>query len=302
MKRTIVLVAALLLASALPTPAQTTDNTMLLLQRVAAQNSGGQVEVFVGKLPTDMPKTLLPDASLIGSLHRIAQRQNSHAVDSYDLFYDAPPQVVSTYQSALTAAGWTNRQMPMMNSGGFVPSKGPDFAFYCKANAPLITIRTDAQRGDLLVSVVPPSESADVVCGGPEATGRMIASAMQSATQSALPPLHAPSGTSMTIGQPGIQTGPSGAYISGASSAQSLLDNFAAQMRAAGWQAGATSTGATLVSQTFHFVDTAKTAWQCVITVYAVDGRPGDYIAFIDATNLTTLGNNSFHSAIIKSP
>jgi hypothetical protein len=113
---------------------------------------------------------------------------------------------------------------------------------------------------------------------------------MMMSSLSSLPQLHAPVGTSMTAGQTGIQIGPSGAHISGGTSAQNLLDSFSAQMRAAGWQAGETSTGAALVAQTFHLVDATKTPRQCVITVYAVDGKPGEFIASIDETNLSTLG------------
>ena len=162
----------------------------------------------------------------------------------------------------------------------------------------MIGIWIGEDPNDVTLTILPRSKGVDVLCGGPEAMVRMMTSVMPSA----LPELHAPPGVSMRLGRPGIQTGQSGAYISGASSAQNLRDNFSAQMRAAGWQPGATSTGTALASQTFHFVDTAKAPWQCVITVYAVDGKPGDYIGFIDATNLSTLENNGFHSVIRKSP
>ena len=73
MKRTIVLLVALLLASALPASPQATDNATLLLQRVTNQYGPGKGQVFIGKLPTDMPNVPLPGVSVLGSIHRKTQ-------------------------------------------------------------------------------------------------------------------------------------------------------------------------------------------------------------------------------------
>ncbi len=292
MKRTFVLLVALLVAAALPASGQTPDKTTLLLQRLVMQYGGGQAEVFVGKLPADMPKVPLPDVTVLGSIHRkIDTAGEGDTTDSYEVLYDATADAMNAYRAALSAAGWANKHTPFDGgAGGFVPSRGPSSSVYCKASAPMISIWTGADPTDITVTVAQTAKMADLVCGGPEAMAKLMTAQMQRVMAAALPELHAPAGTTMRLGRSGIQTGQSGAYISGASSAQKLLDNFSAQMRAAGWQPGASSTDTALASQTFHFVDTNKTPWQCVITVYAVDGKPGDFIGFIDATNLSTVG------------
>lgn len=279
MKRTFALLTMLLLAPVASASAQTVDNTMLLLQRLAAQN-GGTAEVFVGKLPPGLPKVPLPEGAIVGGVHQFSEVAARNNI--YQIYYDAAPGQAATYDERLKANGWTNT-FEMLTGRGFVPSAGPKLAVYCKANEPLISAQTGADPRDLRIIVNPLGNTFDAMCdkNSMEMTNNGI--------RPPVPELRAPAGISMTVGQAGIQVGPSGAYISGASSAQNLLDNFSAQMRAAGWQAGATSAGTALVSQAFRYVDAGKPAWQCVITVYAIDGKPGDYIAFIDATNLSTL-------------
>jgi hypothetical protein len=103
MKRTFIFVATLVFASTIPAFAQTT-NEDTLLQRLATAQGGGKAQVFVGKLPTDLPKIPLPDGSIIGSVHRRTDLRNGTVADSYDLFYDATPQTMSAYQATLTGA------------------------------------------------------------------------------------------------------------------------------------------------------------------------------------------------------
>jgi hypothetical protein len=248
--------------------------------------------VFVGKLPTDMPKVPLPDASIIGSVRRWTERQIGSAPYSYDLFYDATPQTMGAYQATLTAAGWTSRQTP----GGFVPSKGPDFAFYCKANSPLIMIRTGEEPGDVRISVMSPNEGGGALCD-PTAIARVITSGMQPS----LPALHAPPGVTLSAPSIDAPNGRSAAYIQNGTSAAALLDAFTTQMIACGWQPIAKSIGTAIAAQAFQRFDDKKALWQAVLTVNAVDGKPGDFAAYVEASHRGG-PSGDFHSVIIKSP
>lgn len=294
MKRTFIFVATLVFASTIPAFAQTT-NEDTLLQRLATAQGGGKAQVFVGKLPTDLPKIPLPDGSIIGSVHRRTDLRNGTVADSYDLFYDATPQTMSAYQATLTGSGWTSRQTA--GAGGFVSSKGPDFGFYCKANSPLILIRTGEDPGDVHISVTLPSESADAMCGGPEAMARMITSAMQPS----LPALHAPPGVTMSVANIDTPNGRSAAYIQNGNSAGALLDAFTAQMIACGWHPGAKLTGTAIATQAFQRFDDKKTRWQAVIMVNAVDGKPGDFSAYVEASHGTG-PSGEFQSFTIRTP
>jgi hypothetical protein len=278
MNRSAIFVAALFLGSALPALAQTTGSDALL-QRVASPN-GGTAEIFVGKLPTGLPQVPLPNATLVGSVHRTMETPLQ--VDSYELYYDAEPDALKAYSDALAAAGWKHTQLPG-NSGGFVASTGFASGIYCKAGGPMVTAQAGADSKNLNVSISS-SSATDIVCGrNPLAA---VAAAM---AKSPLPQLHAPDGVKMTVSPLGVPNGQSAAYIHNGTSADVLLDSFAAQMATAGWSAGPKSAGGAIASQTFQKPDEKKAPWQCTISIQAVDGKPGEFIAFISAANVDVL-------------
>lgn len=64
-------------------------------------------------------------------------------------------------------------------------------------------------------------------------------------------------------------------------------------MTAAGWQVDGKSSGTALVSQTFQKVDAKKAPWQCVISISAIDGKPGEFVAFISTANLKALSKGA---------
>jgi hypothetical protein len=187
----------------------------------------------------------------------------------------------------LTAAGWKPRDLPT-NSGGFVASTGPKSAIYCKADGPLITAQLGADPKDLDVSISSNGTANDLVCGK-----GALASLVKAFTSSVLPQLHAPEGIRMSVAPIGMPNGQSAAYIHNGSSAGALLDGFAAQMTAAGWQAGAKSADATIASQNFSKTDEKKTPWACGISIYAVSGKPGEFVAFIDTANIDALAKGA---------
>jgi hypothetical protein len=276
-------VAALL--SPLCAVAQTTDEETVLLDRIAAR-SGGTAQVLVGKVPSDMPKVPLPAATIVGSVHETIE--TPIAADSYDLYYNAQPDTLKTYEAALVAAGWTNHPFPLTGGGGFVSSTGPTTAIYCKEHAPLVTAQVGTDPTDFRVSISASGGAADMVCGS-----NPLFSMMKNTLQSPLPPLRAPDGVQMSVSPIALPNGQSAAYIHNGSSTAALLDGFAAQLTAAGWQAGAKSTGATIVSQTFQKLDEKKAPWVCVVSIYAIDGKPGEFAAFIDTANLANLAKGT---------
>jgi hypothetical protein len=294
MKRIFVLLAALLFASALPASPQTPDKTTLLLWRLAArgQTTG---DVLVGKLPADLPNVPLPDADLIGSVQR---KLDSSATYSYELYYDATSGALKTYLATLSSAGWKTSDTPLGRSGGFVSSSGPEFAIYCKPNAPSITTQRKPDTRDLTLSITPSADAASDMCGGAAAMASMIVASMQPL----LPDLQGPPEVTMTASTSGIpQSGRSSAYIHHGSSATALLENFATQMINAGWEGNAKTAGPAIASQAFSKTDDKKVQWQSVVSVHAVDGKPGDFVAFVDAVRVDG-ASTGYSSVIIKSP
>jgi len=284
MRRTAFFLATLVLTSAIPAFAQTTDNTTLLLNRIVTKN-GGTAEVFVGKLPTGMPQIPLPAATVVGSVHESIS--SPIAIDSYDLYYDAAPDTLKTYGETLVAAGWTNSPLPLNFRGGFVSSTGPESAIFCKSDAPLITAQVGTDPKDLRISISRRGGAVDIVCAKNPLTA--IANLMKSP----LPPLHAPDGVRMSVAQIVLPNNQSAAYIHNGTSASDLLNGFALQLVAAGWHAGSASSGASIVSQPFTKVDDKKALWQCVISIDAVDASPSEFVAFISVANLSALAEGS---------
>ncbi|HEX8805571.1 MAG TPA: hypothetical protein VF741_01435 [Candidatus Aquilonibacter sp.] len=277
MKRTIILITALLFASALPAPSQETDQTALLLQRVASQ-LGGKTEVAVGTLPAGMPNVPLPDATIIGGVRRTVG-SSSNPLYIYDVFYQAGPETLKAYAAALSTGGWTFQ--PQIG-GGFVSSGTPTSRMFCKTGASLLIVHQGASPEDLRVTVDYRSEDSDLMCrrSQPEfGVGPM---------QTSVPSLYAPQGVTMDTS--GLSSsgdaGESSARISKGSSAGALLDNFASQMTAAGWKAGGKLTGKGLASQTFTKLDNPKYCLQSVILVSAMAGQPGNFVAILDVEHL----------------
>lgn len=283
MRRTAFFLATLVLTSAIPALAQTTG-TDKLLQRVVQQN-GGTAEVFVGSLPPDLPNVPLPKAPIVGSVHQ--SLESPITVDSYNLFYDAAPDTLKTYGDALTAAGWKRAELPT-NRGGFVSSTGPQSTMYCKASGPEITAKIGTDPKDLNVTVSLSSSVKNILCGK-----NTIASFMKTFTDSVLPQLHAPEGVRMSVSPIGVPNAQSSAYIHNGTSANALIDGFAVQMGSAGWTAGPKSTGSAIASQTFAKLDDKKAPWQCTISIQAVDGKPGEFVAFIDTADLSALAKGA---------
>jgi hypothetical protein len=283
MKHTIILTAMLALTASIPAAAQTTASDELL-HRIAAQ-AGGTAEVFVGKLPPDLPKVPLPNVPLVGSVHQSIE--TPVAIDSYQLYYDATADTLKSYGDALTAAGWKHQEFPT-GGGGFVSSTGPTSAIYCKEGSPLVTAQVGADPKDLNVSISSSGSANDLVCGK-----NPLTSFMKAFTNTPLPPLHAPEGVRMSVSPVGVPNGQSAAYIHNGTSAGDLLNSFAAQMRAVGWAWGAVELGKQYANGTFRKLDDKNHPLQCVISISAVDGKPGEYIAFIDVANLDTLSKGS---------
>ena len=175
-----------------------------------------------------------------------------------------------------------HQQLPG-NNGGFVSSTGFGSGIYCKPGDPMITAQVGTDPKDLDVSIST-STASDLVCGRNPITA--FTAAM---LKSPLPQLHAPYGVKMLVSPIGVPNGQSAAYIYNGTSAGALLDGFATQMASAGWTAGPKSAGSAIASQTFQKIDDKKAPWQCTISIQAVDGKLGEFVAFISTANVNAL-------------
>ena len=274
-----VLAGLLFVAAPLTASAQTSDDkTMQLLQRVA-NGAVGQADIFVGKLPNDVPNVPLPDANIVGSIHQKGDVGNVVSVDSYQVYYNAGADTLDGYATALNKAGWTLTGLPTGGADGFTPSAG-NMSFYCKSGAPMITAQSnDENPSDLLVSISLSSANQMLCNGGNGAIGAAMAM-----LKTPLPNLKAPAGAKVTISLvPSL--GQSSAYVRSSSSISDLLSAFAAQMTGAGWSSGTKTASSTLATETFSIAK-EKTPWQSVLTISAIPGKPGEYAAFISAMKL----------------
>ncbi|HTX55650.1 MAG TPA: hypothetical protein VMD47_00965 [Candidatus Acidoferrales bacterium] len=277
--RILMFVAMLALVLASSTSAQTTDADVLL-HRLAAQ-AGGTAQVFIDKLPPDVPKVPLPDAKLVGSVHQSVD--SPLTIDSYDLYYDAKPDTLSAYADALLAAGWKEHPLTA-GSGGFVSSTAPQNEIYCKSDGAFISTRIGTDPQDLRVSIQPRGTAAGLACGR-----NALMAMMRAFAKSPLPELHAPAGVQMSVSLLPTPNGQSAAYVHNGTSASALLAEFASQMAGAGWKPGPASGGTEIVAETFAKVDDKGTPWQSTISIQAVEAKPGEFVAFINAVNLTAL-------------
>jgi len=274
--------ATLLVVSALPAFAQSSDDTALLLQRLAS--GGGHADVFVDKLPPSLPQVPLPNAKVVGSVHQTTDAPL--ATDSYKLYYVADADALARYGKALAAAGWKSTPLPFAKQSGFVASSGPQIEIYCKSDAPTITATLGENPQDLAVSIVAKNATTGILCNS---KGPMDAMLALTGGRAPLPALEAPAGTKLTTSPLTDVNSGSTAYIRGGATPAELIADFSKQMAAAGWKAGTPIASAASASQTFTDIDAKKTVWSCVITISAIDGKPGEFVAFIGTANLDKL-------------
>lgn len=279
----IVLLAALVPSAAI---AQTPpDKAMQLLQIVADQQmgGGGNAEVTVGALGTDVPKVPLPDAEIVGTIHGKPVGDVSALVSSnYQIYYLATDEQIKKYGDALVSAGWT--QSALLGHGGFVSNGPGNLTVYCHEGSPTIAVTYGGETPRHLQVGITAGSASTALCG----SGGMLSmmKALSPSIDAPLPSLHAPQGSQMQAQLSTASLGRTSARITSSSNAQSLLGAFAAQFVNAGWTAGATTTGGDLAMETFSRVN-QKHEWECALSIYAVNGKPGEYFAVIQPTDLT---------------
>ena len=254
-----------------------------LLDRLASVNGGTGAKVFVGALPPRMPNVPLPAGRIVGSISR-SFKSPAPVGSEVQIYYDAEPGAFDAYGAALRAAGWKAGVTPFGMHGGFVDPGRPLFGTYCSPDGTVVTeSAAPINHRDLRVSIQHRPQRETSPCDFPAAIE------MLAARQTPLPDLAAPPGTKMQISPAGNPDGASGAFITGASSAQTLAESFAAQFVAAGWTRSGTAENAQIASQSFRKTDAKQQVWQAVITVYAIGSTAGSYIAFLDVTNVSAL-------------
>jgi hypothetical protein len=275
------------LLAALPLSAQAQsapDKTMQMLQIVADQQAGGGTSVVtVGALGDDIPKVPLPDAEIVGTIVSKPTGDLGALVgENYELYYLASDAQIKNYGDALKGAGW--KQQALTGNGGFVSNAAGDVSIYCHADSPTITTTTGGSPRHLQVSIVS-GKAATTMCGLGNMIGMMKAFAPSA--DAPLPTLQAPAGSQMQASLSTATLGRTAARITSSSDAQTLLDAFGTQFTSAGWTSGAKTSGTGIASQTFSLTDSQKHEWECVLTIYALNGTPGTYLASIQPTDLT---------------
>jgi hypothetical protein len=259
--------------------------TAELLQIIADQlTGGGHADITIGALGTDVPKVPLPSAEIIGSIAgKPAGTAGSLVGSRYEIYYAATDEAIKTYAKTLAAAGW--KPQSFLGQGGFVSNDSTDAAVYCRADAPAITTAAGGKDQRYLQVAIMSGRAAATMCS----IGNMMSmmKAVAPSMDAPLPELHAPAGAQMQAALPAASLGRASALITSSSEAKTLLDAFAAQFVSAGWTAGPTASGAGIASQTFDRTDDQKQEWECVLTIYPVNGKPGTYLASIQPTNLT---------------
>ena len=279
----IVLLAALVPSAAI---AQTpSDKTMQLLQIVADQQmgGGGSAEVTVGALGADVPKVPLPSAEIVGTIHGKPTGDVGALVSSnYQLYYLATDEQIKSYNEALVAAGWT--QSALLGRGGFVSNGPGNLTVYCHEGSPAIAITYGGENPRHLQVAITAGGASTALCS----SGGMMSmmKALSPSIDAPLPSLHAPQGSQMQAQLSTASLGRTSARITSSSNAQSLLAAFSAQFVSAGWTAGAKTTAGGVALQTFSRND-QKHEWECALSIYAVNGKPGDYFAVMQPTDLT---------------
>lgn len=262
------------------------DKTMQMLQMVADQQTGGgTAEVTVGALGSGLPNVPLPNAEIVGTIHGKPAGDVSALVSSnYQLYYLATDEQIKNYEDALVAAGWA--QSAILGHGGFVSNGPGELHVYCHADSPAIsTVSSGDNPRRLQVSITAGGASTAMCSGG----GMLqMMKALSPSLNAPLPSLRAPQGAQMQAQLSTASLGRTSARVTGASSAQSLLEAFAAQFAGAGWTAGPKTAANGVALQTFSRSE-KKRQWECALSIYAVAGRPGEYFAVIQPTDVTTL-------------
>jgi hypothetical protein len=79
--------------------------------------------------------------------------------------------------------------------------------------------------------------------------------------------------------------GRTNARITSSSNAEHLLDGFGVQFVNAGWKAEAKTSAQGVAMELFSKTDD-KQQWLCALSIYPLTGKPGEYLATIDPTQL----------------
>jgi hypothetical protein len=260
------------------------DKAAQLLQIIADQQTGGgHAVVTVGSLGKNLPNVPLPKADIIGTIQGDATGQLRTLVGStFTLYYGASREQAKAYATTLTAAGW--KQSSILGHGGFVSNDPTDVAIYCRPDESTITTRAGEEPSRYLQITISSGSASNVLCKAGNAMNML--KALSPSLDAPLPTLHVPAGSKMESTLPTAALGRTSARITSTADAQTLLDDFARQFIAGGWTAGSKAGVSGIAFQTFTRVDNKHT-WECAMTIYAEDGKPGSYFASIVPTDLT---------------
>jgi hypothetical protein len=234
-------------------------------------------EVAVGRLPERLANDLAPgpDTRIIGSL--TTRRFSVGAL----VMRGRSPEVQERLAAQLVEKGW--RKLPATTPdaprGGFEtpfrePRNGP--LTLCSTDDHNVQINVSNHRGDsAAVRLFLGRDNFGVSCVDPGLT-----SSSAPANEAPIPALRAPAGTEYRGGGSGSGSGSRWGDAHGQLRSDmepaALLEHYAAQMIAAGWQAGARTSSAEVALQVFRKTDDPRPNWQGVLYVVARPNRERD--------------------------
>ena len=228
---------------------------------------GGIPEVAVGRLPDRLASDLAPgpDTRIIGSM--ISPRFSVSALVMQGRSADVQERLVARF----VEKGWKRlATAPAQPRGGFETEprreRGP--LTLCSADDHNVQLNVSSYRGD--------SAAVRLFLGrggyGASCVDAELASSTPPSEQAPLPALHAPAGTVHRGGGASINSreGSADGRLRTDMEPAALLDHYATQMTAAGWQAGARTTSAEVALQVFRKTGDSRGNWQGVLYVIAV--------------------------------
>jgi hypothetical protein len=234
------------------------------VEMLAMTPFAGNPDVAVGRLPDGLASDLAlgADARIIGSL--ISPRSSLSAL----VMQGRPASVRERLITRLVEQGWKQLAAPSARGGFETELRQGGAPTLCSPDGDNIQLIVSGHRGDsTAVRLFLASGDLGVSCADPELTSTRMPS-----EELPMPALYAPTGTTYRGGGAGGGTTDSNARgrLRTDMEPAALVEHYAAQMVAAGWQVGAqaTSTGAAL--RVFRKTDDSRVTWQGVLYVIAL--------------------------------
>ena len=270
-----VLLATVLLLSALPARGQEPLPDMVPVEMLVASSfGGGTPEILLGRVPADLEDALPipPDARVVGTIG------HSH-YQVVVLTSDVPPaEVQETWTARFLAAGWTRREAPRQSGFGTSGSMGTQLCGNGSVSVHL-SAQANPRGAGSLVEVRRNAGSRFSICDE-EARRRPF-------DDSPIPSLSPPAGA-RSLGSGGGGSGNSWSSRTALDTdlgPAALLDHYGEQLERNGWTGLERSIADRIGVATYRFSDDEGVTWHGVLTAFAPVAS-GERLLLIDVSSL----------------